>query len=144
MPISDKNLSIYPRYIGEGLNVVYVAGLSPEARLSGERRLESGHSSVTFEGLDQSCFLAADERSGAGFDHEVAGEVRAEDVLSDDALFFSLFDCFLQSLDSERILGSYIDHGVFSADGVSAYEHICLFLHLFSNFNEISVNTCAV
>ena len=74
-PVGDD-----PRHAGEGLDVVDVGGLAPEAGDRRERRPLSRHPALAHDGGDERGLLAADEGAGAFLDLEREVPAAAEDV----------------------------------------------------------------
>ena len=73
--------------------------------------------------MDQGGFFAADERAGAHLDDHFEGEVGTEDVLAQQVVRFRFGDGDLQTGNGQRILGTDVDVGFLSADGVCGQRH---------------------
>ena len=80
------------RSIGIALDVVDVGRLAPEACDGREGRPGPRLAAAAFDGGHQGRLLAADEGAGAFFDMEMEAEVRAQDILAQQAVFVGLGD----------------------------------------------------
>ena len=110
---------------GVGLDVVHVGGAAPVAAadVGGEGRLRRGLAALALHRVDEGRLLAADERAGAELDLDVEAEVRAEDVLAEQAARARLVDRHLEAGDRERILRADVDEALLGADRVGADRH---------------------
>ena len=73
--------------------------------------------------MDQGGFLTADKRAGAVAEDDVEIEVRAEDVLAEEAVLTGLVDSDLQAVDGQRVLSADIDQTDGGADTETADGH---------------------
>ena len=73
--------------------------------------------------MDQSGLFTADESTGTVAELDVKIEARAEDVFTEQAIFASLSDGDLQTVDSQRVFSTDINQTVGSTDGIAADGH---------------------
>src|SRR5690625_2565338 len=76
------------RHAGEGLHVVDCGWITPDARLSGEGRLDARVSALALDALHQAGLFTADIGPCAFMDHDVRREACAHNVLAD--IFFGV------------------------------------------------------
>ena len=105
------------------LNVVENGRLAEETLNSRERRTGTGFTAVTLDGGHKSGFLAADECACAQTKFKVEVKAGAEDVLAEKTHLASLTDSNVKTMDSDRILSSYIDVTHVCADCVTCNSH---------------------
>ena len=111
------------RDVGVALDVVDVAGLAPEA---GDGRVGRPRPRLAALALDrghQRGLFAADERARAFLDLDVEAEVRAQDVLAEQAELARLRQRDLEAADRQRVLGAAVDVAPLRADGVAGDDH---------------------
>ena len=73
--------------------------------------------------MDQSGLFTADESAGTVAELDIEIEARAEDVLTEQAVFTSLGDGDLQTVDSQRVFSTDVNQTVGGADGIAADGH---------------------
>ena len=113
-----------PRQVGERLDVVDDGGLQVEALGGGEeRRLEARHAAVALEALDERGLLAHDVGAGAPVEHDVDGEVGAEDVLADVAGGVGVVERLGDALLGQGHLAAHVEERLGGADRVAGDEH---------------------
>jgi hypothetical protein len=107
-----------PRHAGEGLDVIDVGGLAPEAGDRRERRPLSRHPALAHDAGDEGRLLAAHEGAGALFDLELEGPAAAEHVLAEEAALLGGGDSEPPLPHGQRVLDARIDEPLVRADGV--------------------------
>ena len=120
---SGDAFSHYVRNAGERFHVVDYRGALPQTLDCRERRTGTGHSALTFDGIEKRGFFAADERARAETDMYAERKARAENVVADKAERFRLFDCYFKSVDRYGIFRSYVEVAVLRADRVARDHH---------------------
>jgi hypothetical protein len=109
--------------IGESLNIVDDGGFVPEAMLGGIGRPNSRLASLTFDGMDQGGFFAADKSAGAEPDFDVEGKVGAENIIAQQAVTTGLINGVLDTLDRHWIFGADIEKTAGRPDGERPDQH---------------------
>ena len=110
------------RDVREGLDVVDVARLAPDAELRRERRTETGHGPLPFNGLHQGRLLAGDVGLAHEGDLHVEGEVGAEDALAQQTGLPRLLDGALGALDGAVVSVPNEDVAEGGAGGVASED----------------------
>ena len=111
------------RNVGEGLDIVDVCGLAPQAGLRGERRTHARHAAPALDRCDEARLLAADERARAFLDLEMETVIRAHDVVAQQTRLFRVGHGLAQVLDRERVLGPHVDEPLLGADRAGRDDH---------------------
>lgn len=111
------------RDVGQGLNVVDVGGLSPQAGNRREGRFGPGHAPPSLNGGHEGSFFSADKGSGSLFDLQIEVEAAAEDAAAQKAPFPGLPEGDLQTLDGQGILRPDVDVAFASSNGIAADNH---------------------
>ena len=84
--------------------------------------MEPGHTTVALEALDQRCLLAHDVGAGAPGQHDVDGEVGAEDVAADVAGGVGLVEGGGDALLGEGHLPTHVQEALLQADRIIGDE----------------------
>ena len=86
------------RNASQGFYVVYYRGRSPKSLYCGERRTGTRHTAFALDGVQKCGFFAANECACAESDVYAETEVSSENVVAQQAQFFSLSDCYFKSV----------------------------------------------
>ena len=109
--------------VGKGFHVVENRGLFPQTLLGGEGRTHAGHASLAFDGAHEGGFFTAHEGAGALLDLQMEAEVRAENVVADEAEGFGFGKGDAEALDGKRIFGAHVHVAFGGSGGPCADEH---------------------
>ena len=111
------------RHGGERFHVVDHGRLAVEALLRRERRLRHRHAALAFHGGDQGGLFAADERARAFHHADGEVEVRAEEVLAEQAVRLGVGDRLADAFDRQRVFGADVHDAFVGADRASGDHH---------------------
>ncbi len=106
-----------------GLNVVENGGLAKETLNCGEGRTGTGLTAVTLDGGHKRGLLTANECACTEAELEVEVEACTEDVLAQQAVFTSLTDSDLKTMDSDGVLSTNVDVTLGCADSIACDSH---------------------
>ena len=110
-------------YVGKGFHIVDVRGTAVQTALGREGRPRPGHAPLSLDGGQQRGLLSAYKGAGSLFDLEMEGEVRAENVVAQQAQLLAVLNGFAQVLHGQRVFGPGIDIALVRADCKSADDH---------------------
>src|SRR5207248_9212486 len=96
----------------DGVDVVDRGRRGVQARGRGERRLEPGLPTTSFEGVEQRRLLTADVRARSRVDGDLEIEARAEDVLAEVARSFGFAHGRVETADAVQCLAADVDEAV--------------------------------
>ena len=113
-PVGDD-----PRHVGEGLDVVDVRRLAPEAGHGRVRRARARHAALALDARDERRLLAADEGAGAELEVQIELPARAEAVGAQEAVRLRVRHGLREALDGQRVLGAHVHVALVRADGDS-------------------------
>ena len=130
------------RDICESFYVIDDGGLTEKTLYSGERRTGTGFAAVTFNGGEKSGFFAANECACAETESDLEVEACAEDVVAENAVFFSLLDCDFETVNGDRVFCANVDVTFVSADCVTCDSH-CFENCVGVAFKNGTVHECA-
>ena len=111
------------RHVGKGLDVIDVGRFAQVAGLGREGGLGGRLAALPFHGVDEGGLLAADERSCPVADFNVEIEAGAQDVVSQQPVFFRLFDGNAETLDGKGVFRPDVNQPPVCPDAVSANRH---------------------
>ena len=128
--------------ICESFYVIDDGGLAEKTFYSGERRTGTGFAAVTFDRGEKSGFFAANECACAETESDLEVEAGAEDVVAENAVFFSLLDCDFETVNGDRVFCTNVDVTFVSADCVTCDSH-CFENCVGVTFENGTVHECA-
>ena len=107
----------------ESFYVIDDGRLTEKTLYSRERRTGTGLTAVTFDRGEKSGFFAANECACAETESDLEVEACAEDVVAENAVFFSLLDSDFETVNGDRIFCTNVDVTFVSADCVTCDSH---------------------
>ncbi len=113
-----------PGDIGKGFDVVDIGGFTPQTALSREWRTFARHAAFAFNGGDEGCFFTANKSTGAFFNINIQVKpFDSKNIFSKVSPVAGLLEGNVQTLDSQRILGTAINHAAGCFNGIGTNDH---------------------
>ena len=107
----------------ERFYVVYDGRLFPQTLYSREGGTGAGHTALTFNRVQECRFFTAYECACAKTKVHAEGEVRTQNVIAEQAEFFRLLDCHVQSIYRDRVFRTNVEITVLRADCITCNHH---------------------
>jgi len=107
----------------ERFNVIDDGGFAEETLYCGERRTGTGFAAVTFNGGKKGGFFSAYECACTETESDLEVEVCAEDILTENTVFFSLLDCDSETVYGDRVFCADVDVTFICADCIACDCH---------------------
>ena len=111
------------RDVRESFYVIDDGGLAEKTLDSGERRTGTRFAAVTFDGGEKSGFFAAYECACAKTECDLEAEICAENMIAENACFFSLLDRNFKTVYSDGVFCTNVDVTFVSTDRVTGDRH---------------------